>query len=131
MKYPASYVFITEEDHLEAFSHHQTSSSGNYPSRSANPTLKNNPLYSSLLTPPMSPNDDYLPKDKPNKSAFNSVFVENDFSPHLKISNCASSATRSVSLECCTSVSSDKLDDNSALWEFQDPSAVFKCVCSR
>lgn len=130
MKYPISYVFVTEDDHHEAFSHNQTSSSGSYPSQVVHP--KTNPLYSSLLTPPMSPNDDHIPKDKSNKSSVsNSILAENDSSPNIKIPNCASSVTQSICVECCTSVSSDKYDENSVLWDFQDPSTVFKCVCSR
>lgn len=132
MKYPISYVFITQDDHLEAFMNHQTLlPPGSFPTQTVQPALKTSHLFSSLLTPPMSPNDDHNMKDRNIKST-NSLHVnKNESVSRITKSSCISSIKRSVSQECCSMVSSDKSDDTSTLWDFQDPSAVFKCVCSR
>lgn len=132
MKYPISYVFITEDDHVAAFTQHQTSLPGSFPSHVAHPVSKANHLFSSLLTPPMSPNDEYNMKEKNHKSFSRpSLKVSCDSLQTVSTSSCISSIKRSIAQECCTSLSSDKSDDSSASWDFQDPSAVFKCVCSR
>lgn len=131
MKYPVSYVFVTEEDHIEAFSHHQLSP-GNFPSQSVQPPLKSNSFSADLLTPPMSPHED--PKEKSNRNSLTDPLSTNkpETVQAVNVSSYVTCIKRSVTEECCcSSITSDKTDDNSTLWDFQDPSAIFKCVCSR
>ncbi|GIX80783.1 mediator of RNA polymerase II transcription subunit 13 [Caerostris darwini] len=133
MKYPASYVFVTEEDHLEVFPKLENPSlSDNMPI--ARPNLKPSVLPTpGLLTPPMSPaeNNTLLDFSRYQNS------LNNDL-PKIQVNSITASKQmdysnliiHSVSQECLTSGVREKMEDNSALWDFQDYAAVTNCNCN-
>ncbi|CAL1281519.1 unnamed protein product [Larinioides sclopetarius] len=134
MKYPASYVFITEEDHLEVFPSSKNSSSNDSVLPTAQPNLKPCNLPApGLLTPPMSPAENSALGDFSrfqnssnnilSKSQVDTVSTEND----VDYSNII---IHSVSQECYASVTREKAEENSALWDFQDPTLVSSCNCN-
>ncbi|XP_054707333.1 mediator of RNA polymerase II transcription subunit 13-like [Uloborus diversus] len=127
MKYPASYVFVVEEDIAKTF---PSSKASNLNSS----TLKSTASHispSGLLTPPMSPIENSTLRDNSRTSADllgdSQNILENNF--HIKIPKFHDCIKYSVSQECCISVISEKSDDSPTLWDFQDPSAVIKCSC--
>ncbi|GFR23142.1 mediator of RNA polymerase II transcription subunit 13 [Trichonephila clavata] len=134
MKYPASYVFVTEEDHLEAFPSSDNSTSNDCVLPTAQPNLKpSNVPAPGLLTPPMSPAETSALGDFSRYQ--NSV---NNVSPKSQIDSISAAneidysnlILHSVSQECYASVVREKSDENSTLWDFQDYAVLTSCNCS-